>query len=98
MEKDQITYVQGMKKNQVVGIYWEKCKHAWKILVTGTPVRGSKIPKQICGGYFKAAANTQAARAEALDKAKQALAKLMEKHQITYVQGMKKKSSRSHHY
>ena len=74
----------------IKGIYWETGKCAWRLHFGCTPVRGNTKSKIIFGGYFHPKAQTHDAREAALNQAQQALVRLLEQRQITYIQ---KKSS-----
>ena len=70
----------------IFGVYWHTAARAWKIELCRKPVDGNQKPKRIFGGNFYPKENTDAARNEALHKAKEALVKLLEEHKIQYVQ------------
>ena len=77
----------GRPQSGIKGVNWDITKLSWKVQCWCTPVRGIKKTKRLFGGYHKPKMNTHAARQEALQKAKEALTQLLEKHRINFVQG-----------
>ena len=56
-----------------------------RVALQCTPIEGNKKPQDLYGGLFRPKNNSAAARNEALYKAKEQLAKILEEHKITYV-------------